>query len=71
MEGEIRIRLPINGRVTVSALSRGKSKIQAVEMYEQVSSRFQKVFQRWYEMQFRLNEEDTGKTAKEYVLWRD
>lgn len=56
MKGEILIRLPINGTVTVSAFGKGESKVKAVEMYEKIRPRFQKVFQCWYGMQFRVNE---------------
>jgi len=51
MKGEILIRLPINGTVMVSASGKGESKVKAVEMYEKIRPRFQKVFQCWYEMQ--------------------
>jgi len=56
MDGEIFIRLPINGKITVSAVGKGKSKIRAVEMYEQIDPRLKKVYKHWYEMQFGMRE---------------
>lgn len=53
---EILISLPLQGKVSVTAIGKGKPKVKVVEMFEEIRPLCKKIIERWYQMQFGKDE---------------
>ena len=59
---QIVITMPLQGKITVVALGKGKLKVKAVEMLEELRPRLLRTFQCWYQMQLEIVKQ-TGKES--------
>jgi hypothetical protein len=73
MEGEILIRMPLQGPITVTAQGKGQAKVEAVARFERIRGRLKGGFRAWYEFQnyddpIKRNLEIIAKTGREETV---